>query len=411
VALTVDHGLRDESAAEARSVAAWMRAAGIDHHILEWQGEKPATAIQESARRARSALLTGWCRRHGVLHLLLAHQCEDQGETLLMRADRGSGPDGLAGMAAVVETPDLRVLRPLLDVPKARLLSVLERDGRSWIEDPSNRNPAYARARIRRVMAQPQYRGITSPELFKRALRYGCARRELDSAVAARLARVVTLHPAGFATVDAHGLSTAPETVARRSLARLLMCIGGNPYPPRTERLERLVRRLREGGLGAGVTLAGCRLIPQGISAAVGTLLVCREPARAVQQIALGEVLESLEAGGRVIWDRRFRIELRLRAKGGGAPPSLLVARLGRKGWSEIMRNDPSPAVARLPLPVRFALPALWDEDGLVTAPQLGYERPGSGGFRGGMKKFHIIPRFFPTNPLAGPAFTVAKQT
>jgi tRNA(Ile)-lysidine synthase len=410
VALTVDHGLRDESAAEAHTVAAWMRAAGIEHHILRWRGEKPGTAIQEAARRARAALLSAWCRRHGVLHLLLAHQREDQAETLLMRADRGSGPDGLAGMSAVVETPDLRVLRPLLAVPKARLISALESRGRRWLEDPSNRNPAYARARIRRTMSQYKSREITSHTLFGRALRYGHARHDLEERVTARLARVAMLHPAGFAVVEARGLTAPPETVARRSLARLLMCIGGNPYPPRTERLERLAQRLREGGLGAGATLAGCRVIPQGIAGAAGTLLLCREPARAVQRIALGMVLESLERGAGVTWDRRFRIEVGPRAQGGGAPPPLFIARLGREGWSEVVRNAPSPPASRLPLPVRLALPALWDEEGLVAAPHLGYERPGSEQLWRRGEELHIIPRFFPSNPLVGSAFMVAKQ-
>ncbi|HZD25370.1 MAG TPA: tRNA lysidine(34) synthetase TilS, partial [Alphaproteobacteria bacterium] len=98
-ALTVDHGLRPEAAAEARRVGRWLAARGIPHRILRWRGDKPATAVQAKARAARYALLADWCRRHGVLHLLTAHHRGDQAETVLMRLAHGSGVDGLAGMA------------------------------------------------------------------------------------------------------------------------------------------------------------------------------------------------------------------------------------------------------------------------------------------------------------------------
>jgi tRNA(Ile)-lysidine synthase len=100
-ALTVDHGLRPESAAEARRVAFWLAARSIAHQILVWTGDKPASGIQEAARDARYRLLAEWCRTHGCLHLVAAHHREDQVETHLIRRRAGSGPDGLAGMSAV----------------------------------------------------------------------------------------------------------------------------------------------------------------------------------------------------------------------------------------------------------------------------------------------------------------------
>lgn len=119
-ALIVDHGLRRGSAAEAGRVRAWLRARGIGCRILRWRGAKPAANLQAAARAARYALLTGWCRKAGILHLLLAHQQDDQAETLLLRLGRGSGLDGLAAMAPLASGADLRLLRPLLDFPRAR---------------------------------------------------------------------------------------------------------------------------------------------------------------------------------------------------------------------------------------------------------------------------------------------------
>jgi tRNA(Ile)-lysidine synthase len=83
--LTVDHGLRRDSADEARTVACWLGARAIPHEILPWEGAKPAGGIQEAAREARYGLLTAWCRSRGCLHLLAAHHREDQIETHLIR--------------------------------------------------------------------------------------------------------------------------------------------------------------------------------------------------------------------------------------------------------------------------------------------------------------------------------------
>ncbi|MCP5371685.1 MAG: tRNA lysidine(34) synthetase TilS [Hyphomicrobiales bacterium] len=160
-ALTVDHGLRPDSGAEARTVAAWMAARGIAHQVLPWTGPKPAAGVQAAARTARLALLAGRCRELGILHLLLAHHLDDQAETVLMRLGRGSGPDGLAAMAPVLAAAETRLLRPLLTVPGARLRALLAAAGQGWIEDPSNADTRFERVRLRRRLAQRRATGAS----------------------------------------------------------------------------------------------------------------------------------------------------------------------------------------------------------------------------------------------------------
>ena len=110
VALTVDHGLRAGSRAEAKEAHRQLTSRGIDCMLLVWRGNKPKSGVQAAARDARYRLMAQWCRRHSVLHLLVAHHREDQAETILHRLARTSGVDGLAGMAAVHELPDIRLL-------------------------------------------------------------------------------------------------------------------------------------------------------------------------------------------------------------------------------------------------------------------------------------------------------------
>src|SRR5262249_20564479 len=142
-AITVDHGLRPEAAAEAHQVGRSLRTRGIAHRILRWR--PPAGALpgglQAAARAARYELLCGWCRRHGVLHLALAHQQEDQAETLLLRLARGSGLDGLAAMAPVAERASVRLIRPLLPIARVRLRATPAPPPPARIDHPPTHDP------------------------------------------------------------------------------------------------------------------------------------------------------------------------------------------------------------------------------------------------------------------------------
>jgi len=374
-ALTVDHRLRPAAAAEAAQVAAWLGARGVDHAILR-PDEPPAPKnLQAAARALRYRLLEEWCRRAGVLHLLVAHTLEDQAETLLLRLARGSGLEGLAGMAAVAEHAACRLLRPLLEVPHARLQASLRAAGQDWIEDPSNRDPAYARVRLRQAEAVLGEAGLDAARLAATAARLGRARAALEASVARLLARSALIHPAGFVRLDAAALKAAPEEVGLRALAALLALAGGAPYPPRLERLERLYRQLPDA-IGAGRTLGGCRILPR-----QGRVLICREPEAVAPPVAT-------VPGREVHWDGRFCLYLPAAAPAGLIFGALGAGRLGAGG---------------LPAAVRAGLPALRDDRSVAAVPALGYVREG---FGAGWLAAATLS-FRPSRPLSGAGFTV----
>ena len=150
IALTVDHGLRPESRDEAEYVAKLAAERQIEHHILTWEGKKPEKGIEEAARTARYGLLCGWCRDNGVGTLAVAHHLLDQAETFFMRLQRGSGLNGLCGMAPLSEKNGVRLIRPFLQVHPERLKEFLRERGVSWAEDPFNRCDDYLRVRVRK---------------------------------------------------------------------------------------------------------------------------------------------------------------------------------------------------------------------------------------------------------------------
>jgi tRNA(Ile)-lysidine synthase len=391
-ALTVDHGLRAEAAAEARQVARWLRARGIRHRVLAWRpaGEARRGGLQAVARAARYRLLGAWCRANGVLHLALAHHREDQAETLLLRLARGSGLDGLAAMAAISEREGVRLIRPLLSVPRARLAAFLHRAGQHWIEDPSNRDPVHARVRVRALMPGLAGEGFTAARLAATASHLGRARAALDDAVADLLARAATPSAAGYLYLDPAPLRAASAEISLRALAHALRAVGGAAYTPRLERLERLHESIRAGGPAAGTTLGGCRILNHR-----GLLLICREPALAEEELPL-------RPGHSLLWDARFLVTLLIDAPRAGKPPprQAVVRRLGAEGWATVAAA--TPALRRHPIPpaARVALPALWDSRGIASVPHLEWRRPGS--------HLSLAAAYAPGAALAGTRFTVA---
>ncbi|HVI49791.1 MAG TPA: tRNA lysidine(34) synthetase TilS [Candidatus Sulfotelmatobacter sp.] len=350
-ALTVDHALRSASADEAALVGHWLASRGIGHRVLRWDGLKPVNGVQASAREARYGLLRQAAAQMGILHLLLAHHLDDQAETLLQRLTRGSGVDGLAAMSRQTYLPELRLLRPLLDVPHAALTEFLRKAGQEWIEDPSNRSDAYQRVRLRHLLADE---GLDARRLASTARSLGRAREALERDAAALAARSAHLHEAGFIRLALGPLTEAADEVALRLLASCCRTVAGDAvYPPRLERLERLLAELR-GGLMTRRSFGGCLLSP-----GKNGLLIFREAERM-------EGRRDVVGGQSVLWDGRFR--LRLGGTGRGQ-----VGALGNAGLQGIRKSLP-----RLPFSssIVATLPAIWDAAGVSAVPHLGYNRP-----------------------------------
>ena len=349
VALTVDHGLRPGSAAEADQVSAWMSPRGIDHHVLPWHGDKPASNIQAEARAARYRLLNDWCADHGVLHLLVAHHREDQAETVALRRERGSGAAGLAGMSPIRPLWNVRLLRPLLDVSRARLTATMQSLGQDWVDDPSNQNPRFARARLRGST-------LDIPGLLGLAGEMAQHRRDMDAAAAQALLDLVEFHRQGFVTLDRSGFCALEPDVAAYLLARLVTVIGGRPHPPRSERLGRVL-----DGLGRGLrsaTLGGCRFAPL----PQDRILICRE----FRQL---EPPKMLPPGQVVMWDGRVRARVSQ-----GTATRYSVGALGPEGWRDLVKRLPRRNMAGIPRLAGLVLPAVRTEDHICAVPFLGYK-------------------------------------
>ena len=349
-ALTVDHDLRQTSVAETSQVAEWVAGFGIAHTVLKWAGPKPQTGIQAAARDARYALMTRWCRNNGFATLLVAHHRDDQAETYLMRLNRGSGPNGLAGMSAATERHEVRIVRPLLGVPKSRLVSTCRALRQTWIDDPSNRDPRYARTHARSHL-EAQNNGAVIAEKTRS---YGIARAARDREVCALLKTAATEYAGGFVRLNWQTLAEAPDDVGTGALARVLCRVSGASHAPPTNKMAALHRAVTRG-LIATRSLHRCLAMPQ----TDGHILICREPRNLP--------IVPIEAGSQFTWDRRFLVAL----DPGSNLDGVTVGPLGHKGWRQI-RDRAGFALPTFPTQMCYAVPALFHQDQVISAPNLG---------------------------------------
>lgn len=390
---TVDHGLRPGSDGEAEWVGRRAGALGFPHAILSWDGEKPGSGLQERAREARYRLLVDCALGAGLpAAVATAHTADDQAETLVMRLGRGSGLDGLAGMARsrpLVPDGSVSLVRPLLGLSKSCLRSLLAEAGETWLEDPSNDRPNFERVRLRHAQAHLAALGLSNDKLALSAQRLMRARDALDRLTEERIQALVDLHGGIYASLGRDAWEAEPEEVRVRMLARLLDAFGGAAKPAQLSQIEALVLALARGRPVAQ-TLGGC-MVSQGRT----TLRLYREPGRQrLSELVLG-------AGEDVLWDGRFRLHYGPHPDQGGgdatgvaaaapARASVTVRPLGFAAYAtlrpEIKTKERPPARAAA------GLPAFWEGSRLLAVPSLGAGAPGDGRFHAEFVGFKCQP-------------------
>ncbi len=250
-AVSIDHGLRPNSAADSAQAIAWARALGLSGEVVRLD-ERPAHGgLQAWARQARYQALASVARRLGAKLILIGHTWDDQVETVCWRLARQSGLDGLAGMAelainpfAQIEAPNL-LGRPLLGLKRADLRAWLIQEGQDWLEDESNENLDFARIRTRKLVQDMAAQKVDLERIVRLAaiadaLRSAQERATLDLLKRCRL----TPMEAGWA-LKATAFRQAEPVLMERALGWLIYSLTQTDRPPEAEKLGRLVEGLR----------------------------------------------------------------------------------------------------------------------------------------------------------------------
>ncbi len=303
IVYSVDHGLRPEAQDEVAMVLAASEARGLAARGLVWEGDKPATGLQEAARLARYGLIGEAMVRDGATVLLTAHHRMDQAETVLMRLAHGSGLEGLKAMAPHSVVEGVRIFRPLLDVEPATLASLVDAEGMTPAHDPSNHDTDYERVRWRKLLPVLADHGLDTATLSRFALRMAEADDALTQMAHAAFDELVTFDGFGAAILPA-AFGTISPAIGRRVLGRVLNIVGGRQRPRALGQVERLYDQITARDLPPAATLLGAVLRLKG-----DTLSISREPGRALLPD------RPLVPGEAIIWDQRFRIASRPEAE------------------------------------------------------------------------------------------------
>ena len=319
LAVTVDHGLRPGSAAEARAVGEICHRLDLDHEVRNWTGDKPKTGLMAAAREARVRLLLEAAHDVGAQMIVTGHTLDDQAETVLMRRARRSGR-GLAGIApATLLGGRTWLLRPLLGERRKTLRGYLSREGLSWTDDPSNENTDFERVRARREMASG------GANLFEELIREGneAARRRTDEGrrAAALIGNYACMASPGLLRL-ASELPDDPDCEAAvLALRALIAVVGGREQLPDEARVADLRTRLATGPLRA--TLAG-------------TVIDNRKAGIFLRRELRSGWTSAAPARPGLLWDGRFRVV-------GSVPRGARVAAAGHERATS--RAEPSPDV------------------------------------------------------------------
>jgi tRNA(Ile)-lysidine synthase len=351
LAVTIDHGLRPGSAAEAQAVARLCATYGISHRILAWSGLKPSTGLPAAAREARYRLLAEAAQAEGIGLILTGHTADDQAETVLMRQARDGGREfaemagrGLAGMApGTLYGWREWIVRPFLGTRRSALRDFLRREHVAWADDPTNVDEAFERPRVRAELAGESVEHMEG--MLMLASQAAVERRQLGASAADLIHRFATQPAGGLIRLDP-GLLGADERAAVYALRILLATTGGIAFLPDQARSEALFGRLKAGFFCATLSRTVVDFRRAGI--------FMRREGRGLPAAAA--------ATGRTLWDGRRHITLN------DSSGALLIAPFGAAAAKRLATGEGKtpPSLMRAAL---AAEPALWQAGECLGLP------------------------------------------
>ncbi|QLK52770.1 tRNA lysidine(34) synthetase TilS [Ehrlichia ruminantium] len=299
--LTVNHGLRSEAAQEALFVYQHSQNLNLKCHILNWHGEKPQSNIQSSARQIRYSLLLQWCNQNQINYLMVAHQKNDQAETIMMRLERGSGLDGLAGMQERTYLNGICILRPLLAISREELIHYADTKNITWVHDISNDNKKYKRTLYRNILKEVDNTEELVNRLYKTSVHI---KRSLDCILHyVRLAidEHLEFNNLGFIKIKLNTFFNLPEEISLRLFTYSIMSIGQKKYKPRYHKLNNMFRKIQNNDFTKPQTFCHCKITRNQKD---NTLCITREVS------VINNKTISPYSKTSIVWDNRFKIRI-----------------------------------------------------------------------------------------------------
>ncbi len=284
----LDHGLRPESPDDASLVRALACRMGLPFEVgaLEpgWEGQERG-GLQARAREARYLFLDSAASRMDAGKIALGHNADDQAETVLMRLFRGAGLRGLAGIPPVRGG---RYIRPLIETPRSAITQYAATRGLSFVEDSSNRDRRFLRARVRHELLpwienKINPRARTNLTALAEMLRVDAD--YIEGKAEEAFGRVVQERDHGRISLSVVGLTEMHEAIRPRVIRAALEASGGNPDRLGREQVREIIKMIMRPGRSRELSLPG------GLVATVSYGTLTLGPQRAKPQDHFDETL------------------------------------------------------------------------------------------------------------------------
>lgn len=340
---TVDHGLRKESLNEAQTVKDICRSLGIECTILNWTDWDKSGNLQDAARSARNRLIGNWANSLGLDAVATGHTADDQAETFLLRLARGSGVDGLSGMASSILKEGMLWFRPLLEFHRSELRDYLNINKITWFDDPSNQNMKFDRVKMRKAQSFLNNIGLTISCLNETAQRMSVARNALELVSKEKIENITEITKMGTVMLDLEEFKLLPVELQNRIYSHILKWISGSIYRPRFISLTESIKKLLNCKTH---TISGCHVTSNGRSAEI-----CREVSKIIKSNSFSEKFD-----GRWILESKSSKE------------ELSIGPLGEAG----LRQFPDWRELNMSRISILGSPAIWKDELLIAAPMLG---------------------------------------
>ncbi|HEX4495313.1 MAG TPA: tRNA lysidine(34) synthetase TilS [Thermoanaerobaculia bacterium] len=281
----------------------------------------PPESAEAAGRRARYDFLERTRRELGARYVATAHHRDDQAETVLLRLLFGSGVEGLAGIRPVHG----KVVRPLLALPRASLLAALAAAGLDPVDDPTNRDLAVPRNRVRHRLLPAL--AADDRQVAERLARLAARARGAAGALDRTLSQRLTGTPVdGGIAIDRAALAALPESLRPFAFAWLHRQAGA-PYPASEAARAELLRQLSSQGSAAGAACAACDCGDGWRWQTAGDQLILRRPQASRERVR--DFTYTLEVPGEL---EIPEIAVRVRLTRGAVEPWMFAGEAGRAG-------------------------------------------------------------------------------
>lgn len=315
VVMLVDHHLRKQSELEHEYVRDLSHKLGHDYHLLHFDHQNNFSNLQARAREGRYQLMTDLCKKLDILTILTAHHLDDYIENYCLRSEKKSSIFGLSA-SPINWYNNVKITRPLFNIPKQRLVTYLIANNIKWFEDESNKSDKYQRNIIRKKLSQEgEY--VKNQIISEQSTINQLVEEKLQPELIACIAESVKIYQFGFATINLLKVAEFSNEIILQLISFVLIIISGKNRSSRSNPISMTMGLLQQQ-MDFAKTLHGC--VIKKIS---NNLIIYREFGR---NVPMNIKLNNVD-----VWDGRFRFNIN--------NSDYLISNLTIKDYSKIRQD------------------------------------------------------------------------